>query len=41
MAAEIDRAWPFAMNLVLTLIACVLICVLWKERRTDLDDAAE
>jgi ABC-type antimicrobial peptide transport system permease subunit len=23
------------------LIACVLICVLWKERRTDLDDAAE
>jgi len=41
MAAEIDRAWPFAMNLVLTLIACVLICILWKERRTDLDETAE
>ncbi len=39
-AAEIDRALPFAMNLVLTLAACCLICVLWKVRRTDLDDKA-
>ncbi|MBR2924767.1 MAG: MFS transporter [Clostridia bacterium] len=41
LAAEVDRAYPFAMNFVLTIIAVCLILVLWKERRTDLDDAVE
>ena len=38
LAAEVDRAYPFAMNFVLTVIAMVLVCVLWKVRRTDLDE---
>ena len=38
LAAEIDRAWPFAMNFVLTVAAIVLVCVLWKERRTDIGE---
>lgn len=41
LAAEADRAYPFAMNFVLTVIAVCLILVLWKERRTDLDDDVE
>lgn len=41
LAAEVDRAYPFAMNFVLTIIAVCLILILWKERRTDLDDAVE
>lgn len=38
LAAEVDRAYPFAMNFVLTVAAIVLVCVLWKVRRTDIDD---
>ena len=38
LAAEVDRAYPFAMNFVLTIAAIVLVCVLWKVRRTDVDD---
>lgn len=41
LAAEIDRAYPFAMNFVLTVAAIVLVCVLWKVRRTDIDEVAE
>ena len=41
LAAEVDRAYPFAMNFVLTVIAIVLVCVLWKVRRTDIDEVAE
>lgn len=40
LAAEIDRAYPFAMNFVLTVAAIVLVCVLWKVRRTDIDEVA-
>ncbi len=40
LAAEVDRAYPFYMNLGLTALAMILICVLWKVRRTDLDDSA-
>ena len=41
LAAEVDRAYPFAMNFVLTVAAIVLVCVLWKVRRTDIDEVAE
>ncbi|MBE5801427.1 MAG: MFS transporter [Clostridiales bacterium] len=40
IAAEADRANPFWMNLVLTLIAITLALVLWRERRTDLLEEA-
>ena len=40
LAAEVDRAYPFAMNFVLTVTAIMLVCVLWKVRRTDMDDEA-